>query len=380
MQYRRFGKLDWQVSALGFGAMRLPTVDGDPGHIDEPAAIHMIRYAIDHGVNYVDTAYPYHRGTSEALVGRSLQDGYRGRVKVATKLPTWLIKQQDDCDRYLDEQFARLGTGWIDFYLLHALDAERWHNMRDLHVLDWAERALADGRISQLGFSFHGNYEAFQEILDGYDGWTFCQIQYNYMDEQNQAGVRGLNYAADKDLAVIVMEPLRGGMLAGKVPAPIQTIWDTAQHPRTPADWALQWVWNQPQVSMLLSGMNTIEQVEQNLASAERSAIGSLSGDELTLIGQVRDKYQQLSPISCTNCKYCQPCPNNVAIPRIFEIYNEAVMYDRPDRGRWSYEQWIKPEEQADQCLQCGECEAACPQKIAIMDWLPKVHAFLSGQ
>jgi uncharacterized protein len=380
MQYRRFGKLDWQVSALGFGAMRLPTRDGDPGHIDEPAAIHMIRYAIDHGVNYVDTAYPYHMGTSEGLVGRSLQDGYRGRVKVATKLPTWLIKQQDDCDRYLDEQFARLGTGWIDFYLLHALDAERWDSMRALRVLDWAERALADGRISHLGFSFHGTYEAFQEIVDDYDGWTFCQIQYNYMDEQNQAGVRGLNYAADRGLAVVVMEPLRGGMLAGKIPAPVQAIWDTAPQPRTAADWALQWVWNQTQVSMLLSGMNTIEQVEQNLASADQSAIGSLTNAELALIGQVRDQYQQLSPIPCTNCGYCQPCPNNVAIPRIFEIYNEAVMYDRAERGRFSYQQWIKPEEQANQCLQCGECEAVCPQKIAIMDWLPKVHAFLNGQ
>src|SRR5512135_1534621 len=189
MQYRRFGKLDWQASALGFGAMRLPVIGDDPGSIDEPAAIRMLRHAIDGGVNYVDTAYPYHSGRSEPVVGRALQDGYRRRVKVATKLPCWLVKQPDDFDRMLDEQSARLGTGWIDFYLLHSLDAERWHAMRDLGVLAWAERAMADGRITHLGFSFHDDYPVFQEIVDAYDGWTFCQIQYNYMDEQTQAGV-----------------------------------------------------------------------------------------------------------------------------------------------------------------------------------------------
>jgi uncharacterized protein len=248
MRYRTFGKLDWRPSALGFGAMRLPTIGGDPAQIDEPEATRMIRYAIDCGVNYVDTAWPYHRSTSEAVVGRVLQDGYRERVKLATKLPCWLVKEPADFDRFLDEQLARLQTERVDFYLLHALDAERWPAMRDLGVLDWAERTMTDGRIGRLGFSFHDKYEVFQEIVDAYDGWGFCQIQYNYMDEQEQAGVRGLNYAAEKGLAVIIMEPLRGGMLAGipprGIPEPVQAIWDAASLRRSSADWALQWVRN----------------------------------------------------------------------------------------------------------------------------------------
>jgi uncharacterized protein len=377
MQYRTFGKLDWRPSALGFGAMRLPTIDNDPGRIDEPLATRMIRYAIDSGVNYVDTAWPYHRSTSEPLVGRALRDGYRERVKLATKLPCWLVKEPADFDRFLDEQLTRLHTERIDFYLLHALDADRWRALRDLGVLDRAERALADGRIGHLGFSFHDKYDVFQEIVDAYDGWTFCQIQYNYMDEQEQAGVRGLNYAANKGLAVVVMEPLRGGMLAGSIPDPVQAIWDAASLHRSPADWALQWAWNQPAVSLVLSGMNTMSQVEQNIVSAERSAVGALNADDLALIGRVRDTYRKLCPIPCTDCKYCLPCPNEVAIPRIFALYNEATMYDAVERSRFAYHQWIREEERANGCLQCGECEAKCPQGIAIMDWLEKADALL---
>jgi predicted aldo/keto reductase-like oxidoreductase len=380
MQYRTFGKLDWRPSALGFGAMRLPTIGGDPAKIDEPETTRMIRYAIDHGVNYVDTAYPYHRGTSEGVVGRALKDGYRKRVKLATKLPCWLVKETADFDRFLDEQLARLDTPKIDLYLLHALDAERWQAMRDFGVLAWAERAMADGRIGHLGFSFHDKVEVFQEIVDAYDNWTFCQIQYNYMDEEIQAGVRGLNYAADKGLAVVVMEPLRGGMLAGNVPEPVQEIWDAAPWKRTPADWALQWVWNQPAVSLVLSGMSTMEQVVENIASAARSAVGSLTAGDLALIGRARDKYRELCPIPCTDCKYCLPCPNDVAIPRIFALYNEAKMYNAVERSRFAYNQWLREEERANCCLQCGECEAKCPQGIAIMDWLEKADALLAAK
>jgi predicted aldo/keto reductase-like oxidoreductase len=390
MQYRTFGRTDWRPSALGFGCMRLPILENDPARIDEPEATRMLRTAIDRGVNYVDTAYAYHRGTSEPFVGRALRDGYRQRVRLATKLPSWLIQAPGDFDRYLDEQLQRLETETIDFYLLHGLGRVRWHNLRDLGVLEWAERAMADGRFRHLGFSFHDDYAAFQEIVDAYDDWTFCQIQYNYMDEDHQAGVKGLRHAAARGLAVVVMEPLRGGMLAQNIPPAVQAQWDGAQtlrvsetlrvFPRTPADWALQWVWNQPEVSLALSGMNSMQQVEENLASASCSAPGTLTPDELALIGRVKDAYRELCPIPCTDCRYCQPCPNGVAISRVFAIYNEAVMYNALDRSRMVYEQWMSEDERADCCLACGECESACPQGIEIIEWLKKADQLLSSR
>jgi predicted aldo/keto reductase-like oxidoreductase len=379
MQYRTFGRLDWRPSALGFGAMRLPVLEGDSGRINEPEAIRMIRHAIDQGVNYIDTAYAYHRGASEKFLGRALQDGYRERVKLTTKMPTWLVNEYADYDRFLGEQLERLQTSRIDFYLLHGLREPRWRKLSELRVLDWAERALADGRIGHLGFSFHDKYEIFQEIVDAFDGWAFCQIQYNYMDEQHQAGVRGLKYAAGKGLGVVVMEPLRGGLLAGNVPPSVAAIWEGAAWQRTPAEWALQWVWNQPEVSLALSGMNTFEQVQQNLASADRSAVGLLSDDELALIGRVREQYQALCEIPCTNCEYCQPCPNKVAIPRIFEIYNTARMYNAVERSRRAYQMWVPADERADCCLECGECEPKCPQGIAIIEWLKKADRLLTA-
>jgi hypothetical protein len=388
MQYRTFGRLDWRPSALGFGCMRLPTLEGDPPRIDEPAATRMLRTAIDRGVNYVDTAYSYHHGTSEAFVGRALRDGYRQKVRLATKLPCWLVQAPGDFDRYLDEQLQRLQTETIDFYLLHGLGRERWHNLRDLGVLAWAERAMAEGRFRHLGFSFHDSLDAFREIVDACDRWTFCQIQYNYMDEDYQAGVKGLRYAADRGLAVVVMEPLRGGMLAQNIPPAVQALWNSYLPPatageteggphRTPADWALQWVWNQPEVSLALSGMSTVEQVEENLASAARSGPGTLTPDELALIDRVKSAYQELCAIPCTDCRYCQPCPNGVAISRIFAIYNEALMYNALDRSRMAYEQWMRGDERANCCLECGECEAACPQGIEIIEWLKKADETL---
>lgn len=377
MQYRTFGTLDWKPSALGFGAMRLPTIDDDPAQIDEPEATRMVRYAIDHGVNYVDTAYPYHRETSETFLGRALQDGYRERIRLATKMPCWKIEKPEDFDRFLDEQLAKLQTDHIDFYLLHSLNADTWPQVRDKGVLSWAEGALVDGRIGHLGFSFHDQYEVFQEIVDATGLWTFCQIQYNYMDVEHQAGTKGLQYAADKGLAVVIMEPIRGGRLAGDVPPAVQALWDAAPTQRTPADWALQWVWNHPEVSLLLSGMSTMEQVVQNLESAERSGPGTLTEEELDLIAQVRDAYKALGPIPCTDCKYCLPCPNGVNIPRVFEIYNELMMYGNDQRAQMIYNTFVDAEERADNCIECGECLEQCPQQIEIPDWLAKAHQAL---
>jgi len=288
MQYRRFGKLDFQVSALGFGCMRLPSVDGNPQseRVDEAQFTRMARYAIDHGVNYFDTAYPYHNGQSEVALGKALKDGYRDRVKVVTKSPVWMIKKAGDFDVFLDQQLLRLGLDHLDFYLLHALTRERWDSVLALGVLPRAEAALKDGRIGHLGFSFHDGTGVFKEIVDGYDGWTLCQIQYNYMDTENQAGSAGLKYAASRGLAVVVMEPLLGGRLANP-PGPVCELFDGFPVKRTPAEWGLQWVWDQPEVSVVLSGMSTIDQVMENVRAAERSAVGSLGPAEHDLIRRV---------------------------------------------------------------------------------------------
>ncbi len=374
MQIRRFGRLDWKVSALGFGCMRLPTT-GDNKDIDEPEATRMLRYAIDHGVNYVDTAYTYHGGNSERFVGRALKGGYRQKVKLATKLPCWLVKASEDFNMYLNEQLEKLQDEHIDFYLLHALNEKNWHNVRDLGVLEWAERAIADGRIGHLGFSFHDKYEVFQEIVDAYDRWTFCQIQYNYMDVENQAGTRGLKYAASRGMGVVIMEPLLGGRLVDP-PAPIQELWETAPRRRTPVDWALQWLWNQPEVSVVLSGMSAMDHVRENVACADTAGTHVLTTEELALVGRVRAKYRELCPIPCTRCGYCMPCPNGVDIPRNFEAYNEGVMYAKPDHARQAYT-WIPEDERASACVQCRECEELCPQGIPISEWMPIVHEVL---
>ncbi len=377
MQYRTFGTLDWKTSALGFGAMRLPTLNDDPKQIDEPVATEMIRHAIDQGVNYVDTAWPYHGGASEPFVGRVLQDGYRERVKLATKMPVWLVESAADFDKYLDQQLERLQTDHIDFYLLHALHQNVWEKIHALDVLPWAEKAIASGRIGHLGFSFHDQYEVFERIVDAYDNWTFCQIQYNFMDIDYQAGLRGLRYAADKGLAVIIMEPLRGGRLAKNPPPPqVARLWATAATQRTPADWALQWLWHQLEVALLLSGMSEMQHVTENVASAARSGIGTLTEAELALIEDVRAAYETMSPIPCTQCRYCLPCPNGVNIPRVFEIYNEAIMYQDVAGARTSY-QWLKEEARADRCVACLQCEEQCPQHIEIVTWLKTARELL---
>jgi predicted aldo/keto reductase-like oxidoreductase len=376
MQYRQFGKLEWKPMALGFGCMRLPILNQDAGQIDEPEATRMLRNAIEKGLNYVDTAYPYHNGTSEAFVGRALQDGFRNWVALATKLPCWLVKESVDLDRYLNEQLTRLQTDHIDFYLLHALNESSWHKMRDLGALEWAEGVKADGRIRHIGFSFHDAYPVFQEIVDAYEGWDFAQIQYNFMDVNNQAGLAGLKYAAARGMGVIIMEPLLGGRLV-RPPQAVQALWETAPMRRSPAAWALQWLWNQPEVSLVLSGMSTMQQVEQNLEAADGSGVGIFSQAELDVVEQVRATYAELCQIPCTACEYCQPCPNKVKIPAVFDMYNAATMYNLEDRARQAYER-LPMEERADMCIACRECEEKCPQKILISEWMPEVHQYLS--
>ncbi len=382
MKYRRFGKLDWEASVLGFGAMRLPFLDGDVSKIDEPSALEIIRYAIDNGVNYVDTAYGYHNGNSERVVGKALRDGYRERVKLATKMPIWLVKEEGDFDRFLDEQLEKLQTDRIDLYLLHALTGKRWSSMNRLGVTGWAERAKAEGRIGHFGFSFHDDFAALKEIVDGYDGWEFCQIQYNYMDNQSGTlypGTEGLVYAASKGLAVVVMEPIQGGRLAVPPPQGIQAIWREAPVKRTPAEWALQWVWNHPEVSVVLSGMKTMQHVVENIESAGRSGPGTLTPMELDLIERVRREYNELGFIGCTGCGYCLPCPQGVAIPEIFAIFNEY--YSRQDEAEIeSYKERIQAESRAGLCAGCGRCEELCPQRLPIVKLLEGAENLMSAR
>ena len=409
MLYRRLGGVDFEPSILGFGAMRLPQladgVDAAPGpydRIDVETANAMLRRAVEAGVNYVDTAYPYHNGASERWLGQALRAvahdlvgpgdaglaELRGRLKVATKMPMWLLGSHDDCERYFGEQLERLQLDSVDFYLLHGLRAGSVDKLREYGVLEWAEGALAAGRIGHLGFSFHDQYPVFEEVADATDLWEFCQIQYNFMDEEFQAGTRGLEYAVRKGLGVIVMEPLRGGRLAKRPPQAVAALWAAANErrqaageaPRTPAEWALQWVWRHEDVSFLLSGMSSMEQLEENISCAERAAAGAPPEDEPDLYRRVRDAYLAASPIDCTNCRYCLPCPSGVAIPEVLGLYNDAMIYEGgdPTAARYSYG-WMPEPQRAEACTQCGECEELCPQQLAIPDLLEKIKEFLAA-
>lgn len=379
MKYRPFGKLDFNVSALSFGAMRFPVINGDHGRIDEPQAEALVNQAIDSGINYIDTAYVYHQGTSESFLGKILVGDRRSKVKLATKLPCWQVKEYADFDKLLNEQLDRLKTDHIDFYLLHSLMNRFWPRVRDLGVLDWAEKAKQDGRIGHIGFSFHDKFEVFKAIIDEYPGWEFCQIQYNYMDFEYQAGMKGLRYAAQKGIPVIVMEPVLGGNLVHP-PQHVKPLFESAPVQRTPADWAFQWLWNQPEVTTVLSGMSDLTQLEENVASAERSAPNSMAREELAFIDRVRDKFLEVRPIPCTQCEYCMPCPHGVQIPVNLAVYNDGIVYGNLDQAKEFYNHFQKKESSAGACTQCMECLEKCPQKIDIPGWMTQIHSKLFVQ
>lgn len=381
MDYRKFGRVDWKVSALGFGTMRLPVKSADWGDIDEPEAIKMLRYAIDHGVNYIDSAYGYHAGNADVVIGKALQDGYAQKVKVATKLPCPDITSASDFDRCLNEQLKKLHTEKIDFYLLHHLNKANWTKVRGLGVLEWADKKIKDGYIGYFGFSFHDSFELLQEIINAYDNWTICQIQYNYMDEDFQAGTKGLEYAYQKGLAVVVMEPIRGGRLSNP-PEKVAKEWAEAPFKRSPQEWALRWVWNHPEVAVTLSGMSKMQHVVENVAAAAHSQPRNLTSNELKIIERARDAYMASGPVSCTSCRYCMPCPNGVDIPRIFSMYNEAVIFNAPEKPRKAYctPRNFNPEQRADKCIKCGDCLEKCPQKLPVTEMLEKAHEYLTAK
>jgi len=382
MLYRELGKTGEKVSNLGFGCMRFPTLDNDPDRIDEAKALPMLRRAIDQGVNYIDTAYPYHGtgmdqpGASEPFVGRVLRDGYRKKVHLATKLPVWLARERADMDRLLDAQLQRLETDVIDFYLLHSLDIRRWKTLEALGVTEFLDSALKNGKIRYAGFSFHDSLESFLPIVEGYD-WSFCQIQYNFLDESFEAGKSGLQYAAGEGLGIIVMEPLRGGSLA-TCPEEARKIYDTYGGKRTPAEWALRWVWNHPEVSTVLSGMTEMSQLDENLQIAAKASPNSMSPHELEIIREVTDIYREKIPVGCTACRYCMPCEDGVNIPVALQIYIDYHMFDdeiSQARNKWRYNLVLPPESRASACTECGKCKERCPQHIDIPNELKKVAA-----
>ena len=374
MQYVPFGQLGFNVSRLGFGMMRLPMneINGEK-IVDEERTKAMLRHAIDSGVNYVDTAYPYCGRQSEPVVGRCLKDGYREKVKLATKLPCWLVETEADLDRLLDEQLRRLDVPQIDFYLLHALGKDRWEKMKSLHVTDFLDRAVKDGRIVHPSFSFHDDYPVFREIMTSYD-WHMAQIQFNYLDIYDQAGLAGVRLARQRNVPLVVMEPLRGGALANPGPD-IQAIMNHTKVKRSAPDWAFRYIADFKEVAVILSGMSTEEQVEDNLRIFNDVTVGGMTDAEKRLIGRLRAGYLARMPIGCTGCRYCMPCPKGVNIPALFKDFNESRMLSVPDRFKRQYAGYVKDENDAGRCVGCGACEKQCPQHLPIRDWLKKLDA-----
>lgn len=395
MKYRKMGNLDWKVSALGFGCMRLPTKSIEDKEtnqmkqvINRDYAIEMIRYGIDHGINYIDTAWPYHDGQSEIVVGEALTEGYREKVKLVTKLPTWLIKDEKDFDKFLNRQLNKLQTDYLDVYLLHSLGKDLFETVKKYDLVKKMEEAKSKGLIKNIGFSFHDSLKVFKTIIDYFE-WDVAQIQYNYFDPNYQAGVKGLKYAADKGIAMIIMEPLWGGKLTQSF-SEVEEIINKAPIKRTLADWALQYLWNQSEVSVVLSGMGELWQVKENLESANNSEIGSLKKQEMETIAELRKTYSKFITIPCTNCEYCMPCPNSVNIPQNIRFLNDFIWFGEEQRERFEgfYTRFLKNKKElkelggkgsgnASLCIECGECLEKCPQKIQIPEVLKKVDAVL---
>lgn len=383
MNYRIFPKIpDCQISVLGFGLMRLPLLSNSD-EIDKEKTRNLIKLAVSQGVNYFDTAYPYHNGKSEIVFGEIVkEENLRDKIFIADKMPVWDVKKEDDFYRILDEQLAKLQTSYIDFYLLHAMDGSRWEQMKNLNVTKFLEHAKSQGKIRHIGFSFHDNFDAFKKMCDEYSGFEFCQLQYNYIDEDGEIrtqnpGWQGLKYAAQKELGVIVMEPLRGGLLANP-PSGIRDIFASADVPRLPAEWALRYVWESQEVITALSGMNDESQILVNCAVASTAFPNSMPQSQLEVIKKAQFWFESKIKVPCTGCKYCVPCPKGVSIPEIFEKYNNASMrglFEQTEKILLTdYENLVNWNKGANQCVNCGSCVKHCPQHIDIPLKIQEAH------
>jgi uncharacterized protein len=377
------GSLDWEVSALGFGCMRLPPRKINRLRADTNKSIELIRYGIDLGINYVDTAWIYHLGDSEKVLGKALQDGYREKVHLVTKLPMFMVSNADQFDSYLKTQMKRLQTNYLDAYLFHAINQGQFEKIKKLGLIQKMEKAKKDGLIRHIGFSFHDTLPAYKEIIDYYP-WDITQIQYNYMDTAVQATTEGLSYAAGKGIAVVIMEPLKGGTLVNP-PKEALDIMNSAEKKRTPADWALQFLWNKPEISVVLSGMNSKKMIRENCESADHSGINSLTTQEQKIIESLTEEFRKKIAVPCTSCSYCMPCPQGVNIPQNFACLNNVtiersrfrrIMTRRTYRklkGSKNKVNHQNPNGNATLCIKCGACAKKCPQKIQIPEELEKV-------
>lgn len=375
MQYRT-DKYGNKISQLGYGCMRFTqSVTGVNLQKTEAEIMEAFRA----GVNYYDTAYIY--PGSEAALGKILEkNGIRDQVNIATKLPHYMIKKSESLESYFQEELKRLRTDHVDYYLMHMLtDAATWERLCGLGIREWLAEKKAAGQIRQVGFSYHGNSDVFCQVLDAYD-WDFCQIQYNYLDENSQAGVTGLRYAASKGIPVVIMEPLRGGKLANKLPAAAEKLFHQYPTKRTPAEWAFRWLWNQPEVTCVLSGMNSVEMVRENVKTASDARVGDLTKDDMALYANVIKQINANMKVGCTGCRYCMPCPQGVDIPGIFAAYNRRT-YDK----LWGFLDYVigtsirQKGTSAGNCVQCGKCEKHCPQSICIREELKNAREEFEG-
>ena len=383
MELRNLGSTGIKVSPIGLGCMRLPLEGGAQGYTssrgaDVQAGIELIRHAIDSGVNYLDTAFNYLHGESEKVIGKALADGYRDKVTIATKCPIWMLKEPGDFDSLLAKQMGRLNTDHIDVYLLHCVMQGDWKNkVLPTGAVESLLHAKEDGRVGAIGFSFHDTTDFFKEVVD-YAPWDICQLQLNYLDQEFQGGLSAAAYAASKGMGVIAMEPLRGGHLVN-VPERVNEVFSQANAARTPIEWAFDFLWNRPEVSLLLSGMTYLDQIDQNIEYAERARIGMLTQEELAVYDRAIAAFKSYDTIPCTGCNYCTGCPEGVTIPYNFQTYNQWVLSGDMDRARWEWETAIPLNgARADACTQCGTCKERCPQHIDIPTELEKVAALFA--
>jgi len=368
---RMFPGTDIKTSAFGMGCMRFPMLDQENHPIDRAEATRMIHAAIEKGVTYFDTAYGYHNGESEVAVGEALRGGWREKITLTTKLPVWLVEKYEDMERLLDEQLARLQTDHVDFYLLHALNRDSWNKVRDLGALRFLDDMQKKGKIRYPGFSFHDKFDVFVDILNAYD-WKLAQVQMNIMDENNQATMEGIRLAGEKGVGIVIMEPLRGGSLA-RTPEDVQAVYDAFETKRSPVEWAFRYLYDRPEVITILSGVSTMEQLEDNIRIFADAQANCMNEAEKKLICTVRETYLSRMKVGCTGCEYCMPCPKGVRIPRIFRSYDESLIYNNPDAFKGYYEKLKADGVDAAQCVQCGKCEKLCPQHIHIREQLKAI-------